>query len=105
MEQLAAFPEESWQQVVCRICKHPFAIAEEDAQGDVKVLCQTCTLLVEWFGQEEAEPSTPPPAPPVGKETPPKRAKKKQKQARQRAQLGSLLERWGDLWHSSEEQA
>jgi ribosome-binding protein aMBF1 (putative translation factor) len=102
MAQLAALPEDSWRQVVCRICGHPFAIAVEDAQSAAVLLCQTCSILVEWFGQEEAPPL---PAPqPAEAKTVQKRAGKARERESQQAQLGSLLERWGEIWRSSEEQ-
>ena len=102
MAQLAALPEDSWRQVVCRICGHPFAIAVEDVQSAAAPLCQTCSILVEWFGQDEVPP---PPAPqPTGAKTVQKRARKAQERESQQAQLGSLLERWGEIWHSGEEQ-
>ncbi len=105
MEQLDAFPEEPWQEVVCHICKHRFAIAAEDAQSASKILCQTCTLLVEWFGQDDALPApTPAASAPARAPAPPKPARQPPRKERQRAQLGSLLERWGDLWRGSEEQ-
>lgn len=102
MAQLAALPEGSWQPVTCRICGHPFAIAVEDAQSAATLLCQTCSILVEWFGQDEAPPL---PAPqPAEAKTVQKRASKAQERESQREQLGSLLERWGEIWHSGEEQ-
>ncbi len=103
MAQLAAFPEDSWQQVVCRICKHPFAIAVEDAQVAEVVLCQTCSILVDRFGQEDAPPSPPPLPQPARTAEPPKRANKVQRRQRQHVELASLIDRWGELWRSTEE--
>lgn len=102
MAQLAAFPEDSWQQVVCRICRHPFAIALEDAEGAV-VLCQTCTILVDRFGQEDAPSSAPPQPQPARTVELPKRANKTQRRQRQHVELASLIDRWGELWRSTEE--
>src|ERR1051326_2828729 len=102
MEQLAAFPEGSWQHVVCRICSHPFAILIEEGQSAAVLLCQTCTLLVEWFGQKETQP-TPPSPQPARVDEAPARAKKVPRQERQRVELASLLDRWGELWQTSEE--
>ncbi|HEY7347046.1 MAG TPA: hypothetical protein VH599_01910 [Ktedonobacterales bacterium] len=103
MAELADLPEDSWQRVVCRICGHRFAVAVEESKGASVFLCQACSILVEWFGQEEAQP-TPAPPKPIKANKPQKRAAKAEKQERQRDQLASLLERWGDLWRNSEEQ-
>jgi hypothetical protein len=103
MAQVAALPGDSWQQVVCRICAHPFAIAVEEAEGAEVFLCQACSILVGWFGQSEEAPPRPAGVP-VTVPRPQKRAAKAQRQERQRALLASLLERWGELWHSDEEQ-
>lgn len=102
MAQVAALQGESWQHVVCRICAHRFAIAVEDAEGAAVVLCQTCSILVDWFGQEAAAPIPAPPQP--ANVTPPqKQAGKEQRQERRRARLASALDLWGELWRSSEE--
>lgn len=102
MAQVAAPQGDSWQHVVCRICAHRFAIAVEDAEGAAVLLCQTCSILVDWFGQEEAVPI---PAPqPANVNPPQKQASKGQKQERQRARLASALDLWGELWRSSEEE-
>ena len=105
MAQLAAFPEDSWQQVVCRICRHPFAIAIEDAQGAAMILCQTCSIFVDRFGREDAPPAPPPRPQTASTAEPPKRAHKvsRKPKQRQQAQLASLIDRWGDLWRSSKE--
>lgn len=103
MAQVAALQGESWQEVVCRICAHRFAIAVEDAEGAAATLCQTCSILVDRFGQEEAAPQSAPP-PPAKVNPPLKQASKEQKQERQRARLASVLDRWGELWRSSEDQ-
>jgi sugar (pentulose or hexulose) kinase len=103
MAQITALQGESWQQVVCRICAHRFAIPVEDAEGAAVALCQTCSILVEWFGQEAAAPIPAPPQPNKDK-APQKQANKGQRQERQRARLASALDLWGELWRSSEEQ-
>lgn len=101
MEQLAALPEDTWQHVVCRICAHRFAILIEDGQSAAALLCQTCSLLVDWFGQKEAP--QPPQRPRVDEAVASKRAKPVPRQERQRVELAALLDRWGELWRSSEE--
>lgn len=104
MAELAAFQGESWQEVVCRICAHRFAIAAEDAGGTSVLLCQACAILVDWFGQEEAagQESAAPQAETAAASQ--KQMDKPQRQERQRAHLASALDRWGELWRSLEEQ-
>jgi hypothetical protein len=101
MAQLAALPGDSWQHVVCRICAHPFDVAVENSEDVLVSLCQTCSILVDWFGEEETQ-TIPPPQP--------ARIKKRQKQTSkaqkpEREQLASLLDRWGELWRTSEDEA
>jgi hypothetical protein len=102
MEQLAAFSEDTWQHVVCRICAHRFAILIEDGQSAAAMLCQTCSLMVDWFGQKEAPP-TPQPVRRPSVEEVPRRAKPAPRQERQRVELAVLLDRWGELWRGSED--
>lgn len=125
MEQAAISPEGVWQPKVCRLCAHRFELlitCPEDAQI---TLCQFCTILVEWFGQpEEALPGETPglhaAATPVAPATVPGNAPpesaglqavpqpepvvKTSKRARLREHLAGLLDQWGDLWRSSQEE-
>ncbi len=125
MEEAVTPQEETWQAVVCRLCAHRFEVlitCPEDAQI---TLCQFCTILVEWFGQpEEALPGetpglhaeTAPVAPATVPGNAPKDAAglqavpqpeyavKVPKKARLRVQLAGLLDQWGDLWRSSQEE-
>ena len=105
MAQVATLQEDSWQQVVCRICRHPFAILAEDAPDAAALLCQTCSILVDWFGQKEApqEPAKPKPQPVKATDTQ-KRVHKVKREDHQQLELAPLLDRWGELWRSSEEQ-
>ncbi len=105
MAESAAPPEDSWQHVICHICRHPFDLVAADAEAEPVSLCQTCSLLVDWFGQQTEAVLAPLPAQPERTEQALRRATgAPQQKKRQQARLSSLLERWGDLWRSDQRQ-
>jgi|GEM_PF-2916818 len=104
MAESAASPEDAWQHVICHICRHPFDIVAAGAEAEPVSLCQTCSLLVDWFGQQAEAAPLPPPPQPERIEKPQRRPSPAPKKKRQQARLGSLLERWSDLWRSDQRQ-
>ena len=107
MAELVTSPQDSWHHVFCRICAHPFDITIANPEDPPAPLCQTCSILVDWLGQEKAEaaPNHPDQSDPdkqqrlrrsqAGKETEP---------VYQEAGLANLLEKWAETWRSGEGQ-
>lgn len=105
MAELATPPENSWHHMTCRLCMHSFDIAITDPESDPIPLCQTCSILIDWLGQEEeagATPNNPHQGQANKQEGQSNKQAKGSKEENQQVELADLLEKWGELWRSGE---